>query len=184
MGIASLHPSYALSARPSAACLPASPAIGPSGRTTQRHPIARCAFWAARQSACRGSPSAAGCVFAFARGDDVRSALRAEIPGLARRGFKTPQQAFALDPAKPVARHVGHRREGRAVGLAARGAVAMHDRPGIGIDFVSHVSAQAASVEHGCSSSNKNPAQDIRSMGGIFVTLKNAFAYFRLAIST
>src|SRR5258708_37550811 len=35
--------------------------------------------------------------------------------------------------------------------LAAGGAVAMHDRPGIGINFVSDVSAQAASVEHGAS---------------------------------
>src|SRR5258708_35160761 len=54
--------------------------------------------------------------------------------------------------------------------LAAGGAVAMNNRPGIGIDFVSHVSAQTASVEHGASGSNENPAQDIRSPGGIFKT--------------
>jgi hypothetical protein len=51
-------------------------------------------------------------VSAVTRGDNVRSALQAEISGLAGRGLKTPEQFFTPDPAKPVAWYGGHRREG------------------------------------------------------------------------
>ena len=122
-------------------------------------------------------------VLAFARGDDMRAALAAEIPGLARRGFKASEEVFTLDSAKAVAGNVGDGRKRRSMCLAARAAVAMNDRPRIGVDFVRHVSAQAVSSKHGASRSNKNPAEDI-TLGRDFRTLENRVAYFRLFIST
>jgi hypothetical protein len=67
--------------------------------------------------------------------------------------------------------------------LAAGAAMAMNDRPGIGIDFVRHASAQAVSSQHGGSRSNKNPAEDI-ILGRDFRTLENRVAYFRSSIAT
>ena len=81
----------------------------------------------------------------------MRAALGAEVARLARRGFEASEQVFTPDPAKAVARDIGDGREGRSMGLAAGAAVAMNDRPGIRIGFVSHASAQAASSQHGIS---------------------------------
>src|SRR5438552_13349813 len=49
-------------------------------------------------------------VLALARGDDMRAALGAKIPRLARRGFKTSEQAFTPDPATAIAGAVGYGR--------------------------------------------------------------------------
>jgi hypothetical protein len=113
----------------------------------------------------------------------MRAALGAEIPRLAGRGFKTFEQAFTPDPAKAVAGDVGDGRKGRSMCLAAGAAVAMNERSGIGVDFVSHASAQAASSQHGASGSNKNPARDI-VLGRDFSNAQNRVAYFRLSIAT
>ena len=59
----------------------------------------------------------------------------------------------------------------------------MSDRPHFGIDFVSHVSAQAASGEHLSLHTNKNPAQHIRLLDGILGFIGSS-VYFRLLIST
>jgi hypothetical protein len=91
------------------------------------------------------------CTAALSLGDDMRPALRAEIPLLAGRGLKAPEQAFTSGPAKLIAGNVGHRGEGRPMRLSACGAVAVNDGSGLGIYFVGHVSAQAASSEHGAS---------------------------------
>jgi hypothetical protein len=88
-------------------------------------------------------------VLALARGDDMRAALAAEIPRLAGRGFKTFEQVFTPDPAKAVAWDVGDGRKRRSMCLAAGAAMAMNDRPGLGVDFVRHASAQAVSNQHG-----------------------------------
>jgi hypothetical protein len=113
----------------------------------------------------------------------MRTALGAEIPRLARRGFKTFEQPFTPDPAKAVAGDVGDGRKGRPMCLAAGAAMAMNDRPGIGIDFVRHASAEAVSSKHGASRQTKFPPEDI-ILGREFRTLENRVAYFRLSIST
>ena len=87
--------------------------------------------------------------FAFTLSDNMRAALRAEIPRLAGRRIKTPEQVLTSDPAKAVAGDVGDCREGRPMRFPAGPAVAMNDWPGIGVYFVGHVSAQAASSQHG-----------------------------------
>ena len=129
--------------------LPATPAADPSDRTTSRIRSPDMHLRAARVIGVSRHPmpqqDVAG---AGALGDDVRSALRAEIALLAGRGLESPEQVLALGPAKAVARDVGHRRERRAVRLAAGGAVAMHDDAGIGVHFVGHAFAQAASGQH------------------------------------
>jgi hypothetical protein len=113
----------------------------------------------------------------------MRAALGAEISRLARRGFKTSEQVFTPDPAKAVAGDVGDGRKGRSMRLAAGAAVAVNDRPELGVNFVRHASAQAISSQHGASRSNKNPAEDI-ILGRDFRTLENRVAYFRSSIAT
>ena len=83
-----------------------------------------------------------------ALGHDVRAALRAEAAELAGRGFDGAQPVRAAGPAEFFARHGGHRREGRAVRLAAGLAVAMDDAFERGVGLVGHGAAQAASGQH------------------------------------
>ena len=130
------------------ACLRATPAIRPSGRTSWRNPIARCALGPFCDRCVQAAHPQQDPVLAFARSDDVRSALRAEIARFAGRGFEAAQQVFALDPAKAVARHVGDGGEGRSVRLAAGLAMAVHDGARGRVDFVGNSSAEATSVQH------------------------------------
>src|ERR1700722_17450690 len=86
--------------------------------------------------------------FASPLGDDMRPALRAEVPLLSRRGFKTFEQGFTPGPAKALSGNVGYRREGGAVRLAARGAMAVNDWTRLGAHLVGYASAHAAAREH------------------------------------
>src|SRR6185436_16164238 len=80
-------------------------------------------------------------------GKDVRTAPRAKAAELAGRGFETGQKLLAPRPTKMLPRHRRDGREGRAVRLPARPAMAVHDRPGRRVDLVGYASAHAAADE-------------------------------------
>ena len=71
---------------------------------------------------------------------------RRNLPG---EDSKAPSRSAPRGPAEFFARHGGHRREGRAVGLAAGLAVAMHDALERGVGLVGDGAAKAASGQHG-----------------------------------